>query len=78
MMNRSLVNQLVLDCQRNGLGSTGFLQSIEYQQGYLIIYSFIISILPYLHRIEDTSLKEWLRYGIAIHTAGLSRSTQTT
>ena len=37
------------------------------------ISSFLLPsrILQYTHRIQDTSLREWLKYGIAIHTAGL-------
>ena len=31
-------------------------------------------ILQYTQRIHDASLREWLKYGIAIHTAGLCPS----
>lgn len=73
MMVSSLANQLVTDCHRNGLASSGFLRSTELLQKYL--HSLLSSSLqPYLGRINDPSLREWLRYGIAIHTAGLSKN----
>ncbi|KNB41714.1 ATP-dependent DNA helicase [Blastocystis sp. subtype 4] len=57
----SLANQLIDDCERNGLSTHGFLRSDDLQQG----------IQQHIRRVQDSSLRQWLQHGIAIHTAGL-------
>ncbi len=29
------------------------------------------SVLPHIGQVQDGALREWLKFGIAIHTAGL-------
>ena len=58
----SLANQLVADYSRNGIHLSNELQQ---------------EVARYTQRIQDTSLREWLNYGIAIHTAGLSQQDRS-
>lgn len=45
---------------------------LNYNRGEETNGCFIDRILPYISRVDDGSLREWLQRGIAIHTAGLS------
>lgn len=63
----SLANQLVADYTQHKI----FLPLDMQQELALFAHQFFHRILQYTHRIQDTSLREWLKYGIAIHTAGL-------
>lgn len=70
-MRSSLANQLVVDCKRNGLGESGFLRSRELRQGWWRGRGVSDSVQQYVNQVQDGALREWLKYGIAIHTAAL-------
>lgn len=54
------------------LETQDFSTHLNYNRGKETSVRFIDRILPYINRVDDGALREWLQRGIAIHTAGLS------